>query len=103
MATQAVEVPSKRPGLRQGLDLGNGLTPYFLGLPTVLVTLAVAVYPISKSVCLSLLDNPLSSSANLVGLKNYLQLLGSSEFRSSISTTLIFTLIAVTLEAIFGL
>ncbi len=103
MATQAVEVPSKRPGLRQGLDLGNGLTPYFLVLPTVLVTLAVAVYPIINSFWLSLLDNPLSSSANLVGLKNYLQLLGSSEFRSSISTTLIFTLIAVTLEAIFGL
>jgi len=103
MVTQAVEVPTKKPTLRDRLDLGNGFTPYFLVLPTVLVILAVAVYPILNSFWLSSLDRPPSPSAKLVGWSNYIQILASSDFRSSVSTTLIFTLIAVTLEAIFGL
>src|SRR2546426_8090353 len=103
MTTQAVEVPIKRPSLRERLDLGNGFTPYFLVLPTVLVILVVAFFPILYSLWLSLLDNPLSTSVKLIGLSNYVQLFGSSEFRSSIGTTLIFTTIAVTLETIFGL
>src|SRR5258708_1401243 len=103
MATQAVEVPSKRPGLRERLDLGNGLTPYFLVLPTVLVTLAGVFFPILNSLWLSFLNRPPGPGAEFIGLSNYVQLVASSEFRSSISTTLIFTLIAVTLETIFGL
>src|SRR5438034_4028218 len=103
MTTQAVEVPIKRPSLRERLDLGNGFTPYFLVLPTVLVILVVVFYPILYSLWLSLLDNPLSPSVKLIGLSNYVQLFARSDFRSSIGTTLIFTTIAVTLETIFGL
>src|SRR5216684_1748048 len=103
MATQAVEVSTRRPTLRERLDLGNGFTPYFLVLPTVLVILAVAAYPILNSIWLSLLDNPLSPVANLVGLRNFVQLFGNSEFRSSIATTFIFTIISVALETILGL
>src|SRR5438067_10443973 len=103
MATQAVEVPSKRPSLRDRLDLGSGFTPYFLVLPTVLVTLTVAVFPILNSLWLSALNSLPGPSAKFIGLNNYVQLIGSSDFRSSIGTTLLFTLIAVTLETIFGL
>ena len=103
MATQAVEVPIKRQSLRERFDLGSGFTPYFLVLPTVLVILAVAAYPILNSIWLSLLDNPLSPVANLVGLRNFAQLFGNSEFRSSIVTTFIFTIISVALETILGL
>ena len=95
MATQTIEVPSKKPGLRERLDLGNGLTQYFLVLPTVLVILAVAVYPILYSLWLSSLDNPLGPSAQFIGLNNYVQLFARGDFLSSISTTLIFTTIAV--------
>jgi ABC-type sugar transport system permease subunit len=103
MATQAVEVPTRRPSLRERLDLGSGFTPYFLVLPTIIVILAVAAYPILNSIWLSFLDNPLSPSANLVGLSNYGQLFVSSEFRTAIGTTFVFTIIAVALETIFGL
>ncbi len=103
MATQAVEVPSKRPSLRNRFDLGNGFTPYFLVLPTVLVILAVAVIPILYSLWLSFLSSPPGPSVEFIGLSNYVQLFASSDFRSSISTTLIFTTISVTLETIFGL
>jgi len=103
MATQAVEVPIKRPSLRERFDLGNGFLPYFLVLPTVIVILAVTAYPIINSFWLSLLDNPLSPVAHLVGLSNFVQLFGSSEFRGSIATTFIFTLVSVALETLFGL
>jgi len=103
MATQAVEVSARRQTLRDRLDLGNGFTPYLLVLPTVIMILLVAAYPIINSVWLSMLDNPLSPSAHFVGLSNYGQLFATSEFRGSIGTTVIFTIISVVLETLFGL
>jgi len=105
MATQAVEVATKGKGLslRERLDVGSGITPYILVLPTIIVILAVAGYPIVNSLWLSLQDNPLSTSSNFVGLQNYAQVLGSSEFRTAVGVTFGFTIIAVALETIFGL
>jgi ABC-type sugar transport system permease subunit len=107
MATQAVEaeaaVTSKRPTLRERLDMGSGYTPYILVLPTVIVILVVAGYPIVNSFLQSLQDNPLSTSPSFVGLQNYVQVLQSSEFRSAVAVTFGFTIIAVFLETVFGL
>src|SRR6266702_25453 len=103
MATQAVEVPTRRASLRERFDLGSGFTPYILVLPTIIVILAVAAYPILNSIWLSFLDNPLSPSSSFTGLSNYAQVLGSSEFRAAVFTTFGFTIIAVALETIFGL
>ena len=103
MATQAVEVSTKRPSLRERLDLGSGFTPYFLVLPTVIAILAVAAYPILNSIWLSLLDSPLSPSAKFIGLSNFVQLFQSSDFRGSIGTTFYFSIISVALETVLGL
>ena len=103
MATQAVEAPAKRVTLRERLDLGSGFTPYILVLPTILVILAVAAYPIINSIWLSFLDNPLSPSASFVGLRNFVQLFGNHEFLSAIGITFAFTIVAVALETIIGL
>ena len=103
MATQAVEVPAKRLSLRERLDVGSGFTPYLLVLPTIIVIVAVAGFPIVNSLWQSLQSNPLSPSSNFVGLQNYAQVLGSSEFRTAIGVTFGFTIIAVALETIFGL
>src|SRR6266702_1889332 len=103
MAAQAVEVPTRRLTLRDRLDLGSGFLPYYLVLPTVLVILAVAAYPILNSIWLSFLDNPLSPSANFIGFNNFAQLFRSNEFRTSIGTTFAFAIISVALETIFGL
>ena len=105
MATQAVEVAAKRQrlSLRERLDVGSGFTPYLLVLPTIIVILAVAGYPIVNSFVLSLQDNPLSASSNFVGLQNYVQVLQSPEFRTAVAVTFGFTIIAVFLETVFGL
>ncbi|HLI91582.1 MAG TPA: sugar ABC transporter permease [Ktedonobacteraceae bacterium] len=110
MATQAqVQAPvqavkaSGKPSLRERLDLGNGLLPYFLVLPTIVVILAVAAYPILNSFWLSLLNNPLSPSASFTGLTNYSQLFADSTFRGTIGVTFVFTAISVALETVLGL
>ena len=103
MATQAVKAPVKRSSLRDRFDLGSGFTPYFLVLPTVLAILAVAAYPIINSLWLSLLDNPLSPSAKVIGLGNFAQLFASNEFINAIGVTFTFTIISVALETLLGL
>jgi len=107
MATQAVEVEaaakSKRPSLRERLDLGSGVTPYLLVIPTIIVILVIAGYPIVNSLWQSLQDNPLSTSPNFVGLQNYVQVLQSSEFHTAVFVTFGFTIVAVFLETVFGL
>jgi ABC-type sugar transport system permease subunit len=108
MATQAVNVEvaatSKRPTLRERLDVGSGITPYLLVLPTIIVILAVAGFPIVQSFWFSLQSNPISASGStFVGLQNYVQVLQSSEFRTAVGVTFGFTIIAVFLETVFGL
>jgi ABC-type sugar transport system permease subunit len=94
---------SKRPSLRERLDLGSGMFPYYLVAPTIIIIAAVAVYPIIDSIRLSLLDNPLvPSGANFVGLHNYLQVIGDPAFQSSIGVTLTFSLVSVALETLLG-
>ena len=91
-------------GLRQRLDAGNGLLPYALIAPVLIVILLVAVYPIVDAIRLSLLDNPLiASGSNFVGLRNYLQVINDPQFRGSIGWTIAFSFLSVALETFFGL
>ncbi|HYU75850.1 MAG TPA: sugar ABC transporter permease [Ktedonobacteraceae bacterium] len=103
MVTQSVEVSRKKPSLRERLDVGNGFTPYLLVLPTILLILGVGGCSLLNSLWLSTLNSPPGPTAELIGWSNYIELFARSDFRSSISTTLIFTIVAVTLETIFGL
>lgn len=108
--TSAAIVPEMKeksaatPSLRQRLDAGNGLLPYGLVAPVLIVILLVAVYPIIDALRLSLLDNPLvASGSTFVGLRNYGQVLGDVQFRSSIGWTLVFSVLSVAFETFFGL
>lgn len=104
MATQAASVRTRRLGLRARLDMGSGVLPYFLIIPTLIVILVVAVYPIIDSIWLSLLDNPLlPSGATFVGLQNYVQLLGNSLYRDAVARTVTFTVVSVAFETVLGL
>src|SRR6059058_64337 len=101
--TQAAALPVHKPTLRERLDLGSGMLPYFLVAPTIIIIALVAVYPILDSIRLSLLDNPLvPSGAAFVGLRNYLQIIGDPAFRGSIGLTLVFSVASVTLETLVG-
>ena len=102
-AIQTEALPARKLTLRQRLDLGNGLFPYFLVIPTIIIIALVAGYPIIDSVRLSLLNNPLiPSGSTFVGLRNYLQVIGDPAFQNYIGVTLIFSVVSVALETIVG-
>ncbi len=106
MATtrQAATLPAAhRTTLRERLDLGNGIFPYFLVAPTIIIIALVAVYPIIDSIRLSFLNNPLlPNGSTFVGLKNYIQVIGDPAFRSSFGLTVVFSVISVALETLVG-
>jgi len=96
-------MPKQKISLRERLDLGSGLLPYFLVAPTIIIIALVAVYPIIDSIRLSLLDNPLiASGAAFVGLRNYIQVLGDPAFKSSVGITITFSVVSVALETLVG-
>lgn len=102
--TQAAPITVSKPSLRERLDAGNGVMPYFLVVPTLIVILIVAVYPIVDSIYLSLQSNPLiTSNSSFAGLSNYLRVLGDAQFSSSVSVTLEFSVISVAIETVLGL
>jgi ABC-type sugar transport system permease subunit len=101
--TQAAVLPARKSTLRERLDLGNGVFPYFLVAPTIIIIALVAVYPIIDSVRLSLLSNPLvPTGSTFVGLRNYLQVIGDPAFRSSVGLTFVFSIVSVALETLVG-
>jgi ABC-type sugar transport system permease subunit len=102
-STQTTTLPVRKTTLRQRLDLGDGVFPYFLVAPTIIIIALVAVYPIIDSIRLSLLNNPLLPSGNtFVGLKNYIQVLSDPAFRNSFGLTVVFSIASVALETIIG-
>ncbi|GCE10291.1 carbohydrate ABC transporter permease [Tengunoibacter tsumagoiensis] len=77
--------------------------PYLFVLPTILLILLIAVYPMLDSLRLSLLDNPLLSAPHFVGLRNYSDVLSDPIFIGSMQMTLLFTILSVAAETLFGL
>lgn len=77
--------------------------PYVLVLPTILLILVIAVYPMLDSLRISIMDNPFIASPAIVGLANYTRVLGDAEFQVATLNTVIFTVVSVALETFFGL
>jgi trehalose/maltose transport system permease protein len=108
LATQTADSRStthntEDPSLIERIRMSGGFLPYLLVAPTLLLILVIAVYPMIDSLVISLQDNPLAPSVVFVGFVNYVQVLSDPIFRSAIGTTLIFTVISVALESLFGL
>jgi ABC-type sugar transport system permease subunit len=101
--THTAAVPARKQSLRERLDQGSGLFPYYLIAPTIIIIAAVAVYPIVDSIRLSFLDNPLvPSGSTFVGLRNYIQVIGDPAFHGAIAVTLAFSVVTVILETVIG-
>ena len=102
--TQATPLTERKQSVRERLDAGSGLLPYFLVTPTILLILIIAVYPIIDAIRQSFIDNPLAvSGGSFTGFSNYVQIFRDPGFIGSIGTTFIFSIISVALEAVIGL
>jgi len=76
---------------------------WWLIAPTAIFAAALTVLPLAYSLLTSLREFPLGQSPVFVGLQNYRNLLHDANFRGSLGTTLIFTIVATGAEFILGL
>jgi len=94
-----------RPGRRRVLP-GSGLDaalPYLLLAPTILLVLAVLVYPLLRGAQTSTGFYRFGRRLRDVGWDNYTQALHDPAFVGSIVTTLEFVAVAVAIETVLGL
>lgn len=79
---------------------------YIFIIPSVVLVLVFIVYPVINTINMSLYDiriQTLAEGKKFVGFDNYIRLFSDSTFMASLKFTLLFTVIAVTLETIIGM
>ena len=108
MATSSQQTPEKKGGILSGLSREfkeqERRTAYYLVVPTLLVILVIAFYPVLASVYYSFrLDLPGGDSGAWAGFRNYAVLFQDSAFQSAIFNTSIFVVISVSIEFALGL
>jgi trehalose/maltose transport system permease protein len=76
-----------------------------LMLPSLIVVLGVALYPLVRTMLLSFTDARLSRvrEVSFVGLNNYIDLLSDGAFLNALKNTTVFTVTAVFFETVLGL
>ncbi|MEW6755588.1 MAG: sugar ABC transporter permease [Candidatus Latescibacterota bacterium] len=85
--------------------LQRRLTPYYFLLPAMAILAVIIVYPVFSDLAMSLRKVRLMKGGGdeFVGLANYVRLLGSATFISSIGSSARFTLISLPLALLVGL
>src|SRR3712207_8164144 len=108
MATRA-GTPAKKGGglgrvLREEFKNPERRTAYYMVLPTLLVILAVAFYPIMVSLSNSFrLSIPGQPGGEWAGPQNYGHMFQDRPFQSALTNTTVFTVASVALEFVIGL
>ncbi len=110
METRSREAPEKKEGgrlgraFRQEFKNPERRTAYYMILPTLVVILAVAFYPIAVSIYNSFrLAIPGQPGGQWAGLRNYSFMFQDSAFQSALLNTTIFTVVSVAFEFAIGL
>ncbi len=78
-------------------------TAYYMVLPSLLIIVLVAFFPILYGIVLSLTDSTISGFGSFIGLENYTDLFQDSDFGEGLYNTVIFTVVSVALEFFIGL
>ncbi len=108
MATRA-GTPEKKGGgirrvFREEFRNPERRTAYYMVLPTLLVILGIAFYPIAVSLINSFrLSLPGQPGGEWAGLQNYIYLFRDSPFQAAFVNTVVFTVVSVALEFAIGL
>jgi len=102
LATQAF--PRKKKGISRLAQQQERLA-YMLLLPSILVVIGVAFYPLFNTIYVTFFDARLGSSRawEFVGLDNYTRLLTSPQWWQAVWATIKFTFGSVALETLLGL
>lgn len=92
--------PSQRP---RRLHWGRLLTPFGYLSPTILLLLVLMAVPIVMVIGYSVMDNVITNkNPELVGLANYLDILGDGAFWKAARNTFVFTAVSVVVHLVLG-
>jgi ABC-type sugar transport system permease subunit len=95
------EEPVRATGQRHGREL---LAGFSLLLPALVVLLAVSLYPVLRSLWMSLRDtSPILRDDSFVGVENFTRLWSDEGFRNAWWHTMVFTGVSTLLETLLGL
>jgi ABC-type sugar transport system permease subunit len=78
-------------------------TAYYMVLPSLLIIVVIAFFPILYGIVLSLTDSTISGFGSFIGFENYTEMFQNPDFRVGFYNTVIFTVISVTMEFVIGL
>jgi trehalose/maltose transport system permease protein len=78
-------------------------TAYYMILPSLVIVVAIAFFPIVYGIALSLTDSTITAFGSFVGVENYVEMFQNPDFLEGLSNTVIFTVVSVALEFIIGL
>jgi trehalose/maltose transport system permease protein len=101
--TTASREKKGRSRLREEFADPERRTAYLMVLPSLLIIVVVAFFPILYGVVLSLTDSTAAAFGSFIGVENYVEMFQDPDFLEGLSNTLIFTVVSVTLEFILGL
>jgi multiple sugar transport system permease protein len=93
----------KRSTLREELGNRERRTAYYMVLPTLLIILIIAFFPVAYGIYLSFTDSSVSSAGSFVGAENYVTMFQNSDFIAGLRNTVLFTIVSVAIEFVFGL
>ncbi len=93
----------ERSWLKEEFGNPERRTAYYMVLPSLLIILIVAFWPILYSVWLSLHDATIIAIGPFVGLANYVEMFQNPDFLEGLTNTVIFTVVSVALEFVIGL
>ncbi len=78
-------------------------TAYYMVLPSLLIIVIIAFFPILYGIVLSLTDSTIAGFGSFVGIENYTEMFQNPDFLEGFYNTVIFTVVSVTMEFIIGL
>jgi trehalose/maltose transport system permease protein len=93
----------RRSWLKEEFGDAERRTAYYMVLPSLIIILLVAFWPIVYSIWLSLHQATITSLGPFVGFENYVEMFQNPDFRAGLRNTLIFTVASVTMEFVIGL
>ena len=101
--TTASREKKGRSRLREEFADPERRTAYYMVLPSLLIIVVIAFFPILYGIVLSLTDSTAAAFGSFIGVENYVEMFQDPDFLEGLSNTVIFTVVSVTLEFILGL
>ncbi|ULH15433.1 sugar ABC transporter permease [Deinococcus sp. KNUC1210] len=114
MTTQSTVTPNNAPVSRKGIEAARARQAIWFLLPTLIAIALVAGYPLYRTIYYSLFEANLTNpdQAKFVGLHNFwfttedgigIGFLQDPKWWQSVQNTLLFTVVSVFLETVFGM